>query len=360
MLKLKLKHIFLVLLCFLVIFLIFYKNEASMKSAETGLMLCSSVIIPALFPFMVLSSFMIKSGVSNILSFVFTPFTKYLFGLPKSTGTAILMAFIGGYPVGAVSAYSLYKSGEITKTEAQKMLYFCVNSGPAFIVLAVGVGMLHSFRAGILLLVTHILASFLLGIFCNLFVKKEAKTKRERKTMPQANIMDAFVESTAESSQTILIICGFTVLFSSLIGVINSFPFAPAAKEILRSVLEVTNGCSFAASHFYLPLMAAILGFGGVSVHCQVFVAAREIRPSYLKFLFARLVCAAVSFIIIIPIESLFPVAKEVFSNDVKPMPVFLSYSLPSSVALLLMCVVFLFSIHAKNKKTPLDFFKHL
>lgn len=361
MIKVKIQQLFLVSLCIFGIILIFLKNKYSMAGVETGLILCSSVLIPSLFPFMVLSSFMVKSGVSSILSWLFYPFTKWLFGLPPSSGAAIFMGFIGGYPIGASGANNLYKNGHISKSDAQKMLYFCVNAGPAFIVLAVGLGMFRSIQLGLLLLTSLILSSILLGILCNIFLPKEKPAAENTKNQSQpTNIMDAFVEATAESANTILQICGFTVLFSAMIAAISSLPIPNPLGELSRSILEVTNGCAFASKSSVLPLAAGILGFGGISVHCQIFVVARDIRPSYTKFLIARIISALLSALFIIPLEHLFPVAKDVFSNSVKPLPVFVSYSVQSSIALILMCIVFLFSINNKTKISPLDFIKKL
>lgn len=44
------------------------------------------------------------------------------------------------------------------------MLRFCVNGGPAFIISAVGAGMMGSVRFGVVLFTAHLLASLLIGI----------------------------------------------------------------------------------------------------------------------------------------------------------------------------------------------------
>jgi len=43
------------------------------------------------------------------------------------------------------------------------MMCFCVNSGPSFLIAAVGAGMLSSQRAGIILFATQTLATVLIG-----------------------------------------------------------------------------------------------------------------------------------------------------------------------------------------------------
>ena len=44
-----------------------------------------------------------------------------------------------------------YKSGELSEQEAETLLYFCNNSGPSFLIGAVGIGVFHSSPAGLLL-----------------------------------------------------------------------------------------------------------------------------------------------------------------------------------------------------------------
>ena len=57
----------------------------------------------------------------------------------------------------------LLKSGSITRREAGRMLLFCVNAGPAFVVSTVGAGLLGNARYGVVLLAAHMLASLTIG-----------------------------------------------------------------------------------------------------------------------------------------------------------------------------------------------------
>ena len=107
-------------------------------AVQEGLKLCYNVIIPSLFPFFILSSLMISLGLAGYLGRLFEPVMRPLFRLPGSCAAVLALGFVGGYPIGARSALTLYESGGCTKTECERLLAFCNNSGPAFILGVVG------------------------------------------------------------------------------------------------------------------------------------------------------------------------------------------------------------------------------
>ena len=126
------------------------------EGAVKGLLLSGRVIIPSLFPFTACVLFIMKSGGLSLLDFA-NPFTKRVFRLSPQQFSLMLLSFIGGYPVGGKLLNEAVKSGKISKENAGIMLNYCVNAGPAFIVLAVGGGILGSKKIGYLLLLAHII-----------------------------------------------------------------------------------------------------------------------------------------------------------------------------------------------------------
>ena len=114
--------------------------------ARRGIGYCLNLLIPSLFPFMVLSSFITRSGISSVLGKIFSPFAK-LFHMPSEAGLPLFLSFIAGYPVGASTASRLHSDGVLDKDDAFRMMCFAVCGGPAFIIKAVGQGMLGSTKA---------------------------------------------------------------------------------------------------------------------------------------------------------------------------------------------------------------------
>ena len=92
------------------------------QGAADGLLYCAQVLIPSLFPFMVLSSFVVNSGISAALSRILSPVTVHLFRLPGSAGVTILLSMFCGYPVGARGVRSLLSQRLITQQQAARML----------------------------------------------------------------------------------------------------------------------------------------------------------------------------------------------------------------------------------------------
>ncbi|MDR1299354.1 MAG: sporulation protein, partial [Oscillospiraceae bacterium] len=119
--------------------LVIYTGE-SVKAAMYGLELCANVIVPSLFPFFVLSSLMVDTGAARRIGAPLGRVMRPLFNVRGECAAAVVLGIIGGYPVGARTVINLYENGDCSKAEAERLLSFCNNSGPAFIFGVVGAG----------------------------------------------------------------------------------------------------------------------------------------------------------------------------------------------------------------------------
>ena len=138
----------------------------------TGLENSVNLLVPSLFPFMVLSSFMIRSNAYEYIGKIFFPVAK-IFRLPKSAVSAVVLSFIGGFPVGAKCVKLLYENRKINENEAERMMYFCVCSGPAFLITAVGAMMMGNVMSGVVLYVSQIISGLILGTISGFFRKDD-------------------------------------------------------------------------------------------------------------------------------------------------------------------------------------------
>ena len=112
--------------------IILWNPTETCRYAFEGLTQWSTRMVPTLFPFMVLSSLMIYSGadkqLGKILSYILKPFLKLTdYGIYAAT-----MGFLCGFPMGAKVVSELYISCKITAKEAQLLIAFCNNIGPAY------------------------------------------------------------------------------------------------------------------------------------------------------------------------------------------------------------------------------------
>ena len=326
-------------LFFISAFCILGCSSATSNGAINGLKIACYIIIPSIFPFTVCSVFFQKSGGLLWLSSKLNKFTNTVFRLSGTEFSVVFISLLGGYPIGAKIADELYKSGEIDKSTCEKLLRFCINPSPAFIISVVGIKILNSFLAGVILFVSNLTACLILNGFFT--VKKDKKP--EKHTVKQnITLSDAFVESVYSATEITINICAFVVLFSSVAEVLKLALNGSLVYSYLCPLLEISFGINEIGS-LGIPAHAYsfLLCFGGISTLCQVKQTAINIKPTFKFLIFYRLIhsffATAISFILF----KIFPESSQVLSNvtEVKlaEYPLFLP-----SVMLIIFSVLFL------------------
>ena len=114
-----------------------FPQEVSAAVTE-GLRLSVSVLIPSLFPFFICVNLTSALGLTGVLARVFAPVMRQMFHVSGAGCTAVLCGAAGGYPSGAQCVAALYREGQLSRAEAEYLLLFCNNAGPAFLFGAVG------------------------------------------------------------------------------------------------------------------------------------------------------------------------------------------------------------------------------
>ena len=262
----------------------------SIAGARDGLTLCFNVIVPSLFPFFVLSSLVVDLGLAAYLGRAMEGLMRPLFRVSGSCAAAVALGFIGGYPVGARTALQLYEQGLCSKPEAERLLAFCNNSGPAFILGVVGAGIFGDSRVGLLLYLTHALASLLVGLLFRFYGGRERSraTASRPKPIQTVTFPAAFTGAVSRSLQSTLNICAFVVFFAVVLRLLSAYGVLSAlagllslagleaewAKRLVAGLLELSSGVASlqggAGLTGRVSLAAFMLGWAGLSVHCQV------------------------------------------------------------------------------------------
>ena len=144
--------------------LLLLRPQEAASAVRAGLALCAGTVVPSLFPFFVVVSLLLRLGLADCLQGVCGPFMGPMFHLRGVCALPLLTGLLGGYPSGAKTAADLYAAGELTRQEAELLLGFCDNCGPAFLVGYVGASVLGSPQAGARLFLIHIAAALLTGL----------------------------------------------------------------------------------------------------------------------------------------------------------------------------------------------------
>lgn len=250
-----------------------FRGSIVAKSVRGSLFLCANRLIPSLFCFMVFTSFLSLSGIGQVFAGLLRPVTYFL-RLPKVTGTAVLMSFLGGYPIGAKNISDLYHRQEINQSIAARMMIFCCCPAPSFVILAVGVELLQSRKLGLILYASQVLSVLILGKSTALFCcRKEGPYRNDDsiKHLPKCSAYDpigsALVESVAFASSAMLPICGYVVLFGAFGALLQDVGLPEKLTVLLTAFLEVTTGTARLAE-LSTPVSLAVMSFFLHSVGC--------------------------------------------------------------------------------------------
>lgn len=247
------------------IIILILDGKTALMGAQTGMEMCLKTVIPSLYPFFFLSIIM-TSCLSGSSASVLHPLAKVC-GIPKGAESILISGFLGGYPVGAQAVSSAYTNGYINKQEADRLLMFCNNAGPAFLFGMVS-GLFTEKKTAFLLWAIHIASALFI---CVVFPRS---SNCNTVTMTGKNIsISAAMYSAIKVMATV---CGWVILFRVFIAFLNRWFFflLPSTLQVvIIGILELSNGC-YALSQISNPelrfiICSGILSLGGLCVTMQ-------------------------------------------------------------------------------------------
>lgn len=275
-----------------------------LNSTKSAIILWSTVVVPSLLPFLIISELLQQTAITNIFAKLLSPLMNIIFKLPGITSIALFLGMTGGYPVGAKVTANLRNSKSITQSDAKHLISFTNNAGPLFLSGAIGIGLYNNSLIGFLLILVHYLSAILVG-FLFRFLKKGENNQSQQKLDFKIIKIDelGFILSSIikNSVLTVCTIGGFILLFSLISTIfeklyITSF-FARTimpnvdfdfSNAIISGLLEVTNGANkIALSNVTLfnklVVTSMLIGFGGFSIHMQTMgvISNSDIKFSY-------------------------------------------------------------------------------
>lgn len=279
-----------ILFCvFMLLCAVVFPAEAA-ESIMSSLSLAVRRVVPSLFVFSALAALFARIG-------LFTRAGRLgrLFGLSPACTAVALCGLLCGFPASAVCAHALWESGEADAGEMRAVLPFCSNAGMAFVVGAVGGGMLGSRRAGYMLFLMQTVLSI---VFILLFCRSKSTAAMLPVRAKKESLSHALVASVSAAGGAMLAVCAFIAFFGAAADMICLvFPSVPPLlRAVICSFFEISRGCAeFSGAAELSPLLryvgvAFALGFSGVSVACQISERAGEISLSILPYLAKKLI----------------------------------------------------------------------
>lgn len=249
-------------------------SRTAFQGAALGLELSIKTVVPALFPFLVLSGFLLCafSGENNRL----LRHLGMLFRLPANAEYLMIPALMGGYPVGAQSVYGAYATGGLSQDCAEKMLFFCSNAGPSFLF---GILPLYFEKKQTVwcIWLVQLMSIYTLSQLIRLPQKSAGCSVQ----MHSRDVLKSAIEAMAK-------ICGWVVLGKMIVMFFEKWflwLLPPNWKTIIVGCLELTNGCSLlyliTDERARFIICCCMLAFGGLCVMGQTKAMIGQLRIRY-------------------------------------------------------------------------------
>ncbi|MCL1832147.1 MAG: hypothetical protein FWG45_04450 [Oscillospiraceae bacterium] len=225
--------------------------------------LCLNTIIPSLFAFLALSTFVISSG------------------LVRGEAAIVLLSLVGGYPVGAKLLADRVDTDSAYAKRAERMLMYCYCGSPAFLLTLVG-------KLGLYVWLSNVAACLIFAVFTRLFGKHE----RVREPVKAVRVSgDVLISSVTGAGIALCRICLMMLAFAVVLRVLEFVGLMLILPDYAYAVAEITHVIHLNA---HPAVLAALTSLGGLCVMLQTsaIVGGRFKRG---LFLLARLPIAALS-----------------------------------------------------------------
>ena len=242
---------FLLCLCF---------PEISGSGIKNGLTLIAGQVLPALYPFILLTTLFKYLVIHN---------NKYRF-MP------VFIGFLSGYPLGAKIAAD-YDDAAGKFLPAQSVLLICNNPSPAYMISFVGLHCLKDPSLGMRMYAAIIAGNLATGLLFGIFGKRYAGNKKTAhrtsvQTPSSASLPDRVIHDTFA---IIINISSYVLIFSVAAAFIQKIFFLPPIVQgIFAGMLEMTTGIQILTAQSMalttkLCLMTGLVSFGGLSIMAQ-------------------------------------------------------------------------------------------
>lgn len=274
--------------------------KAVFTGASEGLLLWFQIILPTLFPFLLISNLLLVTGNIHYISSALGNLFSRIFSVSANGSFAVITGFLCGYPMGAKTAADLSENGYISKEEGQYLLSFCNNTSPVFILNFIVWKTLKDDR----LLLPTLLILIISPVIVSFFTRRKylgkgghfQNQKSAARTKPKWSFQD-IDDCIINSFETLVKVGGYIILFSVILTLLQTMPVSIPVITYILPVLEVTNGIVMLGSMnlpfiIKYPAILALTSFGGLCAAAQTQCMIQNAKFPILPYMIEKLAAA--------------------------------------------------------------------
>lgn len=279
--------------------------DQTKQYAFLGLNIWYEHMLPALLPFMILSGLMIDLKLEKLLVKPFSYILRPLFRISDAGIYTLIMGFLCGFPMGAKIVSYEYQKNNLTKKEAEYLLCFCNNFGPAYYL---------SFICGNVypkaLLLRGIVILYALPLLYGLILRYTLYGK-EHFTTPSGHtdqnqpapspkmVITGIHKNILKSLSQIGILGGYMIFCNMLMAAVSVFMTGYPAGMI-HCMLEISGGILAIKTMNLTPALSfrlshIALAFNGISCHLQTFYMIGDCPFSKKKYMLHKIILCSIT-----------------------------------------------------------------
>lgn len=261
------------------------------EASKSGILIWFQQILPALLPFTIMSSVLLKShlldnfhGNSNIIAIIIT----------------MICGFVFGFPIGAKLSSDFYKNKMLTENQAYVLAIMTNIFSPMYVC---GFALPFLFSTNhyntVTYVILYLLPLILVAIYLIVTYKSECYKLHLVTRQTSSNFtlnIQLLDESIINGFLALIKICGYIVFFSILSHVfINLWVNPPIIFDFFVKNLEISNGISLISQDRYLEsskyvYAIQLLSFGGLSGIAQTASVLESSGLSTYKYIIGKVI----------------------------------------------------------------------
>lgn len=297
-LKNVLTFIFFTFLLYLIVLNTGIVSQSVISSATTFFY----KLFPSLFPFFILSEFLINYNFTYNINVLVSKLFTFLFKINPNSSYIIVLSLFSGLPANAKLINDAYNDNLIDDQEATKLLAFTFFPSPLFVISAIGINIFNSFSIGIKILLSIYLSNFILGIILRNKNVTNKKFKIIRKN--KLSFSDTLKKSITNAFSSSMITLGSIVIFTTLYNLFMPLiPFNNMINSLILSLTEMTSGINMVSlldinEAMKLIIISATLCFTGMCVLSQA-KSLIDFKTNFKFIIISRLLCSVINITIL-------------------------------------------------------------
>lgn len=303
-----------------------YYSKSCFFAATDAIKLYIYTLLPAVFLFIFITHYLIKTDLIKYLSFKIDRILSKLFKLSNISSSVFVIGSIFGYPSGIKYSTYLLESKQISNIEYTKLLLFTNNPSITYILSSIGIGMFGNMSIGVIFFLSITISNILIGISyrpnTHNSIIQQTDTMSNNFPKKKVSFSENFFASIKETFYSISLIFAFTIIFSISANIIcNILKISGIYSSIVYGFLEITKGINMLASSLVnlntkIIIISFFLGFSSFMVIMQLFTVSYK-YISFKLLITAKLLQGFLSAIISYLLINIFKIGDDlqVFSN---------------------------------------------